>query len=311
MTLNHQLLEIIADPQDKGVLWRIESGQFFYNPRQRLRYPVRDGFPILLAAKAVTVDESEHQRLCANSQADVVSVAPATKLPPAHVRPISAFEGRSDWYEQVMSDPKERGGLAQSGYDILARLVGPGTGIALDIGCGTGNAAVVLRGLGYQPIGIDLSAGQLSHAVVRLPVALGSAHALPIANEAVGLAYSTFTTASWGDLGASLREIYRVLRPGGRVINIGVHPCFNGGYSQAQADGTVVVKPGYKTGGWLDPSHFSGVVRSQTGGWHWPLSDLLNAFAEVGFQLQKTIEDGPGEPESLPIILGLSAVKPL
>jgi predicted TPR repeat methyltransferase len=43
----------------------------------------------------------------------------------------------------------------------LARLLGPGAGRCLDLGCGTGVAVPVLDGLGWRVVGVDLSRDQL------------------------------------------------------------------------------------------------------------------------------------------------------
>jgi SAM-dependent methyltransferase len=179
-----------------------------YNPRLRLRYAVRDGVPVLLAGDILFGDETEHRRIVA--KAGETAVAAWTEAPPddgAVTRPVSQYEGHAAWYEAAMADPADRGGLARAGFDILSELLGEGSGVALDIGCGTGRAAEVLRGLGYRPLGVDLAADQLRLAAARLPVVRGTVHELPIASDSLPLAYSTFTTASWGDLGLSLREV--------------------------------------------------------------------------------------------------------
>jgi len=41
----------------------------------------------------------------------------------------------------------------------LRDLLGAGKGPCLEIGCGTGEWAAMVRGLGWTPIGVDLSAG--------------------------------------------------------------------------------------------------------------------------------------------------------
>ncbi|MFI6068419.1 class I SAM-dependent methyltransferase [Micromonospora sp. NPDC051227] len=48
--------------------------------------------------------------------------------------------------------------------------------------CGTGAHASVPAGLGWTPVGVDLSGGQLRHARGRLPVLRGDAGALPVAD---------------------------------------------------------------------------------------------------------------------------------
>ena len=70
MTLDPQLLEILACPEDKGPLLYFEAEDTLYNPRLRRRYSVRDDIPIMLIDEAETVDDAEHERLLALAEAE-------------------------------------------------------------------------------------------------------------------------------------------------------------------------------------------------------------------------------------------------
>ena len=72
MALDARLLEILADPEDKGPLYYLADEELLYNDRLRRRYDVRDGIPVMLIDEAVTVDEAEHARIMAKvSDADI------------------------------------------------------------------------------------------------------------------------------------------------------------------------------------------------------------------------------------------------
>ena len=43
-----QLLEILVDPADKGVLQLMDDSKFLLNPRNGYRYPIRNGIPVML-----------------------------------------------------------------------------------------------------------------------------------------------------------------------------------------------------------------------------------------------------------------------
>ena len=43
-----QLLEILVDPEDKGVLQLMDDSKFLLNPRNGYRYPIRNGIPVML-----------------------------------------------------------------------------------------------------------------------------------------------------------------------------------------------------------------------------------------------------------------------
>jgi uncharacterized protein len=75
MTLDPQLLEILACPEDKGPLYYLEDENLLYNPRLKRRYDVRDDIPVMLIDEATTVDEAEHQRVMGRVEAESI---PAT-----------------------------------------------------------------------------------------------------------------------------------------------------------------------------------------------------------------------------------------
>ena len=70
MALDPQLLEILACPDDKGPLYYLEGESVLYNPRLHRRYDIRDDIPVMLIDEAVTVDQSEHDRLMAKAEAE-------------------------------------------------------------------------------------------------------------------------------------------------------------------------------------------------------------------------------------------------
>lgn len=70
MALDPKLLEILADPEDKGPLLYFADEQGLYNPRLKRRYAVKDDIPIMLIDEAETVDDAEHDRLTAKASAE-------------------------------------------------------------------------------------------------------------------------------------------------------------------------------------------------------------------------------------------------
>ena len=70
MALDQALLEILADPEDKGPLLYFESESALYNPRLKRRYAVKDDIPVMLIDEAETVDDAEHDRLLRKAEAD-------------------------------------------------------------------------------------------------------------------------------------------------------------------------------------------------------------------------------------------------
>jgi uncharacterized protein YbaR (Trm112 family) len=72
LSLDPQLLAILACPEDKGPLLYFEDESSLYNPRLKRRYEVRDDIPIMLIDEAEAVNDQEHERLMAKADADGV-----------------------------------------------------------------------------------------------------------------------------------------------------------------------------------------------------------------------------------------------
>lgn len=65
MALDTRLLEILADPEDKGPLLYFDAENALYNPRTKRRYPIKDGVPWMLKEESEVVPQAEHERLLA------------------------------------------------------------------------------------------------------------------------------------------------------------------------------------------------------------------------------------------------------
>ncbi|NLV55365.1 MAG: Trm112 family protein [Acidimicrobiales bacterium] len=73
MSLDPQLLEILACPVDKGPLLYFEDEGALYNPRLRRRYRIEDDIPVMLVDEATEVDDAEHARLTARAEAEGIA----------------------------------------------------------------------------------------------------------------------------------------------------------------------------------------------------------------------------------------------
>src|SRR6185312_1525695 len=89
----------------------------------------------------------------------------------------------------------------------------------LEVGCGTGLILDRVADFTTSATGIDLSGGMLAKAAGRgLSVAQASATELPIATASVDVAYSFKVLAHIPDIAGAMREMARVVRPGGHVL---------------------------------------------------------------------------------------------
>lgn len=119
-----------------------------------------------------------------------------------------------------------------------ARLLGDVRGRAvLEVGCGAAMCSRWLAGRGAAPVAVDLSAGMLRHARagaartgVPVPLVQADATHLPFRDDAFDIAFTAFGAVPFvADSAAVMREVARVLRPGGRWVFATTHPtrwCF-------------------------------------------------------------------------------------
>ena len=105
----------------------------------------------------------------------------------------------------------------------------------LDCGCGTGNNLRLLRRYGHA-IGIDLTYSGLAYAQRQgeREIAQASATALPFPDRVFDIVTSFDVIYALDDQGAAaaLKEMYRVMRPGGYLLlNVAALPALRGNHS--------------------------------------------------------------------------------
>jgi ubiquinone/menaquinone biosynthesis methyltransferase len=96
---------------------------------------------------------------------------------------------------------------------------------ALDLACGTGDLAFALSALGADVTGIDASAQMVSAALTRSHVGapkfvVGDMTQLDASDESVDVVTAGYGLRNVPDFKRALREIARVLRPGGRLLTL-------------------------------------------------------------------------------------------
>ncbi len=95
----------------------------------------------------------------------------------------------------------------------------------VDVGCGTGNAALLAAGRGAQVTGIDPSQRLLDVACtnaadqrLEASFAQGDASALPLEDASANVVVSVFGVIFAPDAHAAVAEMARVTAPGGRIV---------------------------------------------------------------------------------------------
>lgn len=111
-----------------------------------------------------------------------------------------------------------QGNAARNRFLVEYAGVGPGDSV-LDIGCGPGSSLLeAVRAKADYVAGVDPSPSMVKRAANRVPeadVREGSAESIPFDDEEFTAVWAIAAYHHWADPGAGLKEMLRVLRPGG------------------------------------------------------------------------------------------------
>ena len=135
------------------------------------------------------------------------------------MKPSRSFDRAANFYDQTrpLFEP-----IATHGIQAILDLVGSQARV-LDVGTGTGRISIPLLERGLDLIGCDLSSKMLGRLKEKLPAARilqADASRLPFPTghfEVVLTVHVLHLIPSWRE---ALREFKRVLKPGGRYVNV-------------------------------------------------------------------------------------------
>jgi SAM-dependent methyltransferase len=143
-----------------------------------------------------------------------------------YIKQVTAQVGYDLWSETYDETPNPV--VALDARYTLAQLAPQADERILDAGCGTGRNLQALLDAGALPTGIDFSPGMLAVAQRKFPnLDLRQAdlqQTFPFANASFNATLCALIGEHLRDLHAVCREVYRVVKPGGRFVFSVYHP---------------------------------------------------------------------------------------
>ena len=198
---------------------------------------------------------------------------------------------RGDWAREHVLDPVMLGRIKSGQFER-----------ALDVGCGEGRFCRVLKAAGVAVTGIDPTRQLLETARQRDPSGdyqPGRAELLEFEAASFDLVVSYLTLVDIPDFRTAIREMTRVLKPGGTLLIANLTGFTSAGAEQGWVKDEGGRRLHFPVDRYLDefPFWFEWAgIRIEN--WHRPLSAYMAAFLENGLNLTFFAEPEPvsGEP---------------
>jgi SAM-dependent methyltransferase len=165
----------------------------------------------------------------------------------------------------------------------------------LEVGCGAAMCSRWLARQGARPVAFDLSAGMLRHARsgaartgIEVPLVQADAQRLPFRDETFDLACTAFGAVGFvADSARVMREVARVLRPGGRWVFATTHPIRWAFPDDPGPAGLTVTMPYFDRTPYVE---YAADGRPSYVEHHRTLGDRVREIAAAGFRLVDLVE---------------------
>jgi SAM-dependent methyltransferase len=201
--------------------------------------------------------------------------------------------------------------------DAFLRLVPPPGRLTVDAGCGEGRLTRDLTALGHHVVAVDAAPTMVRHAREAHPAGdyrVASAEELPLGEASADLVVAFMSLQDMDDPDAAVREVRRVLEPGGRFCVALVHPINSAGkFASDEFDAAFVIAGSYRERQrYVEMVERAGLAMTFTSD-HRSLEGWLRPLTDAGFLVDAVREVyAPDEPRwsRVPLFLHLRAVKP-
>jgi 2-polyprenyl-3-methyl-5-hydroxy-6-metoxy-1,4-benzoquinol methylase len=181
--------------------------------------------------------------------------------------------------------------------------IGPFNGLTiLDAGCGEGYLSRILSHKGAQVIGVD-SCPELLHSAQELAAAshlqinyhIATVDNLPIEDNKCDIIVCNHLLNDLDDISAPFQEFARVIRQGGRLVILMLHPCFYGEQAEQSIMHRCITPNEYFQTRIIEQQFNVADIRSpaKVKMWFRPLEDYISQLCRSGFCVTSLLEPHP------------------
>jgi SAM-dependent methyltransferase len=229
-----------------------------------------------------------------------------TDAPTIPAPTTSRWEDNAEFWIRIIRERRDRYRTELTDQAVLA-AVGPCDGLdVLDAGCGEGYMTRELANRGaHQATGVDRSPALIAAALAdsaELPAARfreADVATLPFDGASFDLVVVNHLFNDLPDIAGPVRELARVLRPGGRLVTLMLHPCFYGHRAERQEIRRTLPVADYFAPRAIE-QHFEvdGITSpGLTTSWVRPLEAYTKAITDSGLYISSLTEPHPSDAQ--------------
>ena len=204
---------------------------------------------------------------------------------------VQIIREHRDKYRTELTDP------------AMLEASGSPTGLkVLDVGCGEGYLSRLLATDGAAVTGIDFSpslieAAQTKNLSEKLPITfdVGSVESLPCGDDVFDLVVCNHVMNDLPDPSGPIQEFSRVLRRGGRLVVLMLHPCFYNKHAErAEATNGLIASSYFQTRAIEQTLEVDGLTSPVANkSWFRPLEFYTQQLCSAGFVITCLEEPHP------------------
>lgn len=214
----------------------------------------------------------------------------------------SRWDANASFWVQIIREHRDRYRSELTDPALLEAIGEPRGSEVLDAGCGEGYLARILAGKGALVTGIDSSARLIEAAETQnltdefpISFAVASVDELPYAEDTFDVVVCNHLLNDLYDPSKPISEFARVLRDGGRVIILMLHPCFYNRHAERdQATNGLIAASYFDTRSIEQAFEVGGLTSPVTNtAWFRPLEFYTEELCKSGFAITSLTEPHP------------------